>query len=127
MTQKNSGMTARTVREDKNNFDFPEGNTQFDAGTEYEVNYKAAQTWSEYVDNLVTFTSGRARFFHNKMYVESTCGHDYVAVITKPTCTEAGYTTYTCTSAATAIRTMRFLPWDTILWTASAPAAGPPP
>ena len=28
-------------------------------------------------------------------------GHDYVAVVTAPTCTEDGYTTYTCPNAAT--------------------------
>ena len=87
----------RTVKEDKNNFDFPQHNTTFDEGTAYEVNYKEAQVWEEYVDNLVTFTSGRAQFFHDQMYVENTCDHDYQAVVTAPTCTEGGYTTYTCT------------------------------
>ena len=87
----------RTVKEDKNNFDFPQGNTKFDEGTPYEVNYKQAQVWSEYVDNLVTFTSGRAKFFHDQMYVENTCDHEYTSVVTPPTCTEGGYTTHTCT------------------------------
>ncbi|MBR4132834.1 MAG: CotH kinase family protein, partial [Oscillospiraceae bacterium] len=88
---------VRTVKETKNNFDFPEGNTCFDEGTEYEVNYKAAEVWPDYVDNLVTFTTGRARFFHDQMYVENTCEHNYKAVVTAPTCTEAGFTTHTCT------------------------------
>ena len=88
---------VRTVKEDKNNFDFPQGNTQFDEGTEYEVNYKAAEVWPDYVDNLVTYTTGRARFFRDQMYVENTCEHDYKAVVTAPTCTEKGFTTYTCT------------------------------
>ena len=87
---------VRTVKEDKNNFDFPEGNTRFDEGTEYEVNYKAAEVWPDYVDNLVTYTTGRARFFHDQMYVENNCEHDYRAVVTAPTCTDKGFTTYTC-------------------------------
>jgi len=88
---------VRTVKEDKNNFDFPSHNTKFDEGTPYEVNYKEAQVWSEYVDNLVTYTSGRAKWFHDQMYVENTCEHDYQADVTEPTCTTDGYTTYTCT------------------------------
>ena len=95
---------ARITKETKNNFDFPDervngkyyGQTQFDAGTPYEINYKAPEVWSEYVDNLVTYTTGRARFFHDQMYVESTCQHDYKAVVTPATCTEKGYTTWTC-------------------------------
>ena len=95
---------VRTVKEDKNNFDFPDervngkyyGQLQFDAGTPYEVNYKAPEVWPDYVDNLVTYTTGRARFFRDQMYVENTCEHDYKAVVTAPTCTEKGFTTYTC-------------------------------
>ncbi|MBQ7415820.1 MAG: InlB B-repeat-containing protein, partial [Oscillospiraceae bacterium] len=30
--------------------------------------------------------------------IETTCGHKYEAVVTAPTCTEAGYTTYTCSA-----------------------------
>ena len=34
----------------------------------------------------------------------STCEHDYIAAVTAPTCTEKGYTTYTCSKCATRVR-----------------------
>ena len=40
---------------------------------------------------------GRYRCYYSEVVTLEADGHDYEAVVTDPTCTEAGYTTYTCT------------------------------
>ena len=65
-------------------------------GTEYEQTYIATNGWRDYVDNVKTFVHARALFFRNELTDAEPCEHDYQPTVTAPTCTEKGYTTYTC-------------------------------
>ena len=53
---------------------------------------------------------------HYDLLVESTCEHDYKTSVTAPTCTEAGFTTYTCSKCGASYADNRVDPlghdWD---------------
>ncbi len=48
------------------------------------------------VDELSFTLSAQVRVNNLTVYRVGTCEHEYAAVVTAPTCTAAGYTTYTC-------------------------------
>ena len=48
------------------------------------------------VDEISFTLSAQVRVNDLTVYREETCQHEYTSVVTAPTCTEAGYTTYTC-------------------------------
>ena len=48
------------------------------------------------VDQISFTASAQIRVNDLTVYREETCQHEYTSVVTAPTCTEAGYTTYTC-------------------------------
>ena len=57
--------------------------------------------WPNYAANLKTYITARTLWFGNTYYDPNyvdpaTCEHQYEAVVTPPTCTAEGYTTYTC-------------------------------
>ena len=73
----------------------------FGTGTQYAQSYKATTNsktdWSNYADNLKTYITVRSLWFANNYYdPDYVCEHDYKAVVTEPTCTAEGFTTYTC-------------------------------
>ncbi len=57
---------ARVTKETMNAYDFSSAKTK-DAGTKYEVTYKVTDTWRDYIDNLITYTSMRAQFFADEL------------------------------------------------------------
>ena len=55
--------------------------------------------WPNYAANLKTYAAARSLWFYNTYYDPDSpafCEHTYVPVVTPPTCTTTGYTTYTC-------------------------------
>ena len=67
------------------------------ANVRYLGVYTANPDWRSY-KNTTGNTAGQTLSFW-KLNVgtgDETCEHDYVGVVTAPTCTEGGYTTYTC-------------------------------
>ncbi len=60
-----------------------------------ENNVDATCTAGGSYDNVVYCTVCNTEMSRNTVNTE-VAAHDYVAVVTAPTCTEAGYTTYTC-------------------------------
>ena len=90
----------------KNNHYYSE-NTTLGTG-DYIQNYLItgnAQTyWDNYTENLKTYITTRSLWFANTYYDENdpaNCEHEYAAVVTPPTCTAQGYTTYTCPKCGT--------------------------
>ncbi|MBO4677098.1 MAG: InlB B-repeat-containing protein, partial [Oscillospiraceae bacterium] len=68
---------------------------------EYRQTYLATTNsktdWANYAANLKTYIHARSLWFYNTYYDENyVCVHEYDAVVTPPTCTAKGYTTYTC-------------------------------
>ncbi len=72
---------------------------------QYRQNYLATTDsktdWANYAANLKTYISTRTLWFANNYYDPSyvdpaTCEHEYEAVVTPASCTEAGFTTYSC-------------------------------
>ena len=56
--------------------------------------------WANYAANLKTFITTRTAWFVEKFYDPddpANCEHTYTSAVTPPTCTEKGFTTYTCT------------------------------
>ena len=70
---------------------------------QYTQNYLATTDskidWVNYALNLKTYVNARSLWFANSYYDPddpANCEHTYTAVVTPPTCTTEGYTTYTC-------------------------------
>ena len=77
--------------------------TTFERGTEYEQQMLATTNsktdWPNYASNLNSYVTARSRWFYNQYYDPNNpanCEHAYEAVVTPPTCTTEGFTTYTC-------------------------------
>lgn len=65
--------------------------------TPVKENYKFlgwtyAQTGKDYISTSTIYNNAS----NKTVYAQWTCTHNYIAVVTSPTCTEKGYTTYTC-------------------------------
>ena len=65
--------------------------------TPVKENYKFlgwtyAQTGKDYISASTIYNNAS----NKTVYAQWTCTHNYIAVVTSPTCTEKGYTTYTC-------------------------------
>ena len=64
---------ARVTKETMNAYNFTSEKTR-DAGTKYEVTYKVTDTWRDYIDNLITYTSMRAQFLSDSLLDETLQG-----------------------------------------------------
>ena len=94
--EKSAVMNHIKVNEISCNVHKYNSDVTFDCGTDYEQSFLATTDsktdWLNYAANLKTYVRARSLWFYNT-YVK---GHDYTAVVTQPTCTAKGYTTYTC-------------------------------
>ena len=58
---------------------------------------QSEQVWGQYIGvNPSPILGGKPVHLVDGQYVNLLCQHSYQAVVTQPTCTEAGYTTYIC-------------------------------
>ena len=67
----------------------------------YNTGRKTYLEWYASKNNWSTYTAGNTAEYYLSFYVQKTESdeehtHDYTAVVVAPTCTENGYTTYTC-------------------------------